>query len=66
MFATYQSNLVYEIRKADGQTVFAMAFFEGESLDKRIEQGRLKILKALDIAFLEEIPCLSTYSLASR
>ncbi len=66
MFATYQSDLVYEIRKADGQTLLATAFFEGESLAKRIKQGRLKILKALDIAFLEEIPCPSTCSLASR
>ena len=33
-----------------GQTFLAMAFIEGDSLDKRIEQGLLEIPEALDIA----------------
>ena len=41
---------VYEIGEDDGQTFLAMAFIEGESLDKRIERGPLKILEALEIA----------------
>ena len=41
---------VYEIGEDDGQTFLAMAFIEGDSLDKRIEQGPLKIPGALDIA----------------
>ena len=41
---------VYEIAEAEGQTFIAMAFIEGESLDKRVEQGPLKIPEALDIA----------------
>ena len=41
---------VYEIGEEDGQTFLAMAFIEGDSLDKRIEQGPLKIPEALDIA----------------
>ncbi len=41
---------VYEIGEEEGQTFLAMAFIEGDSLDKKIEQGPLKILEALDIA----------------
>ena len=41
---------VYEIAEAEGRTFISMAFIEGESLDKRIEQGPLKIAGALDIA----------------
>ena len=41
---------VYEIGEEAGQTFLAMAFIEGDSLDKRIEQGPLKIPEALDIA----------------
>ena len=41
---------VYEIAKVDGQTFISMAFIEGQSLDKRIEEGPLKIPEALDIA----------------
>ena len=41
---------VYEIDEVEGRTFIAMEFVEGESLDKRIEQGPLKIAEALDIA----------------
>ena len=41
---------VYEIAEADGHTFIAMAFLEGEGLDKKIEAGPLKIEDALDIA----------------
>jgi len=41
---------VYEIAEVDGRTFISMAFIEGESLDKRIEQGPMKIAEALDIA----------------
>ena len=41
---------VHEIDEVDGRTFIAMEFLEGESLDKRIEQGPLKIAEALDIA----------------
>ena len=41
---------VYEIAEVDGETFISMAFIEGESLDKKIEQGPLKIPEALDIA----------------
>ena len=41
---------VYEIAEAEGRTFISMAFIEGESLDKRIEQGPLKIPEALDIS----------------
>ena len=41
---------IHEIAEADGQTFLAMAFIEGESLDKHIERGPLKIPEALDIA----------------
>ena len=41
---------VYEIDQADGKTFIAMAFVEGESLDKRIERGPLKLEDVLDIA----------------
>ena len=41
---------IHEIAEADGRTFLAMAFIEGESLDKPIERGPLKILEALDIA----------------
>ena len=41
---------VYEIAEVDGKTFISMAFIEGESLDKRIEQGPLKIAEALGIA----------------
>ena len=41
---------VHEIAEADGRTFIAMAFLEGESLDKKIETGPLKLRDALDIA----------------
>ena len=41
---------VHEIAEADGRTFIAMAFLEGESLDKKIEAGPLKLKDALDIA----------------
>ena len=41
---------VYEIDEVDGRTLIAMEFVEGESLDKKIERGPLKIDEALDIA----------------
>ncbi len=41
---------VHEIDEVEGRTFIAMEFVEGESLDKRIEQGPLKIPDALDIA----------------
>ena len=41
---------IHEIDEADGRTFIAMEFVEGESLDKKIEQGPLKITEALDIA----------------
>ena len=41
---------VYEIGEAEGQTFISMAYIEGQSLDKRIEQGPVKIAEALDIA----------------
>ena len=41
---------VHEIDEAQGRTFIAMEFVEGEDLDKRIEQGPLKIPEALDIA----------------
>ncbi len=41
---------VYEIDEADGKTFIAMALVEGESLDKQIAQGPLKLEEALDIA----------------
>ncbi len=41
---------IHEIAEADGRTFLAMAFIEGESLDKHIERGPLKVLDALDIA----------------
>ena len=41
---------VYEIAEAEGRTFISMAFIEGASLDKRVEQGPLKIPDALDIA----------------
>ena len=41
---------VYEIAEANGRTFIAMAFLEGEGLDKKIEAGPLKLQDALDIA----------------
>ena len=41
---------VHEIDEVEGRTFIAMEFVEGESLDKRIEQGPLKIPETLDIA----------------
>ena len=41
---------VFEIDEANGKAFIAMAFIEGESLDKRIAKGPLKIERALDIA----------------
>ena len=41
---------VYEIDEADGKTFIAMSLIEGESLDKRIALGPLKLEDALDIA----------------
>ena len=42
--------LVYGIGEEEDQTFLAMACIEGQSLDKRMEQGPLKIPEALDIA----------------
>ena len=41
---------VHEIAEANGRTFIAMAFLEGEGLDKKIEAGPLKLQDALDIA----------------
>ena len=41
---------VHEIDEADEKTFIAMAFIEGESLDKRIARGPLKLEEALSIA----------------
>jgi serine/threonine protein kinase len=41
---------VYEIDDVEGRTFIAMAFLEGESLDKKIEGGPLKLEEALDAA----------------
>jgi serine/threonine protein kinase len=41
---------VYEIDEADHKTFISMALIEGESLDKKIESGPLKLEDALDIA----------------
>lgn len=41
---------VHEIDEFQGKTFIAMAFLEGEALDKRIEAGPLKLNDALDIA----------------
>jgi len=41
---------VYEVDEAEGKTFIAMSLIEGESLDKRIARGPLKLDEALDIA----------------
>ena len=41
---------VYEIAEANARTFISMAFIEGQSLEKKIELGPLKIPEALDIA----------------
>ena len=41
---------VYEINEVEGKTFIAMAFLEGEGLDKKIEVGPLKFTEALAIA----------------
>jgi serine/threonine protein kinase/tetratricopeptide (TPR) repeat protein len=41
---------IYEINEAEGQTFIAMAYVEGENLQKKIESGPLKIDEALNIA----------------
>ena len=41
---------VHEIGEVEGKTFIAMAFLEGEGLDKKIEAGPLKLKDALDIA----------------
>ncbi len=41
---------IYEINEAQGRTFIAMAFVEGENLQKKIELGPLKIDEALNIA----------------
>ncbi len=41
---------VHEIDEFEGKTFIAMAFLEGEGLDKKIEAGPLKLNEALDIA----------------
>ncbi len=41
---------VYEIDEVQGKTLIAMAFIEGEGLDKKIDATPLKINQALDIA----------------
>ena len=40
---------VYEISEVDGKTFIAMAFLEGEALDKKIEAGPLTLKDALAI-----------------
>ncbi len=40
----------YEIDEQDGRTFIAMAFLEGESLDKLIERGPLPLSQAVEIA----------------
>ncbi len=41
---------VYEIDEVEGKTFIAMAFIEGESLDKKIDAGPMKLADALDVA----------------
>ena len=41
---------VYEINEVEGKTFIAMAFLEGEGLDKKIEAGPMKFTEALAIA----------------
>ena len=41
---------VYEVDEVDGKTFIAMSLLAGESLDKRIARGPLKLDEALDIA----------------
>ena len=41
---------VHEIAEANGKTFIAMAFLEGEPLEKKIEAGPLKLKDSLDIA----------------
>ena len=41
---------VYEISEVEGKTFIAMAFLEGEPLEKKIEAGPLKLKDALDRA----------------
>ena len=41
---------VHEIAEANGRTFIAMAFIEGEPVEKKIEAGPLKLKDALDIA----------------
>lgn len=40
---------VYEIDEVEGKTFIAMAFIEGESLDKKIDAGPMKLADALDV-----------------
>ena len=42
--------IVHEIDEFEGKTFIAMAFLEGEGLDKKIEAGPLKLKDALDVA----------------
>ncbi len=41
---------VHEIAEIEGEAFIAMAFIEGESLEKKIEAGPLKLTEVLDIA----------------
>ena len=41
---------VHEIDEFEGKTFIAMAFLEGEGLDKKIEAGPLNLKDALDVA----------------
>ena len=41
---------VYEVDEAEGKTFISMAYIEGLSLKRRIEQGSLELEEALDIA----------------
>ena len=41
---------IYEISEIEGKTFIAMAFLEGDGLDKKIEAGPLKVKDALDVA----------------
>lgn len=41
---------VYEIKEVDRHTFIAMAYIDGQSMDKKIESGSLEFEQALDIA----------------
>jgi serine/threonine-protein kinase len=41
---------IYDVEEADGKVFIAMAYLEGETLDRRIDRGPLPIRQAMDIA----------------